>query len=327
MILPAAGLTTAMGIMPHKDDKRALELALSMDIPFWPQLPLADATEDMYVQAGRGFPGLTEQMVFNRERFEGELESYFSGELPGLRESSRTYGAFLEADLESYLMVRGQSVGPLSMGLKILDEQKKPIIYYDDVRAILYDFLQRKANEQYDELSERNARCFIWFDEPGIELLSSGFTGFTLEKAQEEYAMFLDGVKGPRGIHLCGNPDWDFLLGLDLDILSFDAFRLGHLVVKYRERLCHFLDGGGIIAWGLVPTHPEILAELSPRQLAEMFDKLASALERLGYSREQVLKRSVFAPATCNILGVGCEAAVEIAFSYLAQTARIIRGA
>jgi len=25
-----------------------------------------------------------------------------------------------------------------------------------------------------------------------------------------------------RGVHLCGNPDWDFLLGLDLDVLSLD---------------------------------------------------------------------------------------------------------
>ncbi|MEW6244742.1 MAG: hypothetical protein AB1497_10910 [Bacillota bacterium] len=325
MVLPGPGLTTAMGIMPHKDMNRALQLALSLDIPFWPQLPLADAGEDMYVQAGQGFPGLTEQMVFDRKRFYSELDDYFSRGLPALRGSSLTYGAFFEFDLAAYLMVRGQIVGPLSMALKILDEQKKPIIYYDDVRAMLYDFLQRKANEQYDELYQRNARCFVWFDEPGIELLSSGFTGFTLEKAKEEYTMFLDGVKGPRGVHLCGNPDWDFLLGFDLDILSFDAFRLGHLVVNYRERLCRFLDRGGVIAWGLVPTHPDVLEHCNPRGLAEMFGKLADALGRLGYTREQILAQSMFAPATCNILGAGCEAAVETAFSYLAKTVRIIR--
>lgn len=31
--------TTAMGIMPHTDIERAMELVLSMDIPYWPQLP------------------------------------------------------------------------------------------------------------------------------------------------------------------------------------------------------------------------------------------------------------------------------------------------
>ncbi len=31
-------LTTAMGILPHTDIERGLEAALSLDIPFWPQL-------------------------------------------------------------------------------------------------------------------------------------------------------------------------------------------------------------------------------------------------------------------------------------------------
>ena len=31
--------TTAMGIMPHHNIDGAIDLALSLDIPFWPQLP------------------------------------------------------------------------------------------------------------------------------------------------------------------------------------------------------------------------------------------------------------------------------------------------
>ncbi|UCG09639.1 MAG: hypothetical protein JSV83_01005 [Desulfobacterales bacterium] len=52
-ILPIPGnlLTTAMAVMPHKDSTQALEVALSLDIPFWPQLPRLSYYEDMYVQA------------------------------------------------------------------------------------------------------------------------------------------------------------------------------------------------------------------------------------------------------------------------------------
>ncbi len=32
-------MTTAMGVMPHTDVARALEMAQSLDVPFWPQLP------------------------------------------------------------------------------------------------------------------------------------------------------------------------------------------------------------------------------------------------------------------------------------------------
>ena len=39
LAIPGNLLTTAMAVMPHKDAAAALETALSMDIPFWPQLP------------------------------------------------------------------------------------------------------------------------------------------------------------------------------------------------------------------------------------------------------------------------------------------------
>jgi len=42
--------TTAMGIVPHRDINRALQLTLSLDIPFWPQLPHVSYYEDMYAQ-------------------------------------------------------------------------------------------------------------------------------------------------------------------------------------------------------------------------------------------------------------------------------------
>ena len=58
MPIPGNLLTTAMAVMPHTDVDRALEVALSMDIPFWPQLPNYDYYEDMYVQAAEHFPGI-----------------------------------------------------------------------------------------------------------------------------------------------------------------------------------------------------------------------------------------------------------------------------
>lgn len=51
MTIPGNLLTTAMAVMPHKDPNRALDAALSMDIPFWPQLPRMNYYEDMYVKS------------------------------------------------------------------------------------------------------------------------------------------------------------------------------------------------------------------------------------------------------------------------------------
>jgi hypothetical protein len=40
MPIPGNLLTTAMAVMPHMDPDRALEMALSVDVPFWPKRAL-----------------------------------------------------------------------------------------------------------------------------------------------------------------------------------------------------------------------------------------------------------------------------------------------
>jgi hypothetical protein len=39
MPIPGNLLTTAMVVMPQRDVDRALELSLSLEVPYWPQLP------------------------------------------------------------------------------------------------------------------------------------------------------------------------------------------------------------------------------------------------------------------------------------------------
>jgi len=51
IVFKARCSTTAMGIMPYGGVNRALELALSLDIPFWPQLSKVSPYEDMCIQA------------------------------------------------------------------------------------------------------------------------------------------------------------------------------------------------------------------------------------------------------------------------------------
>ena len=58
MPIPGNLLTTAMAVMPHKNVAEALEIALNVDVPFWPQLPNLSYYEDMYVQAAEHFPGI-----------------------------------------------------------------------------------------------------------------------------------------------------------------------------------------------------------------------------------------------------------------------------
>ncbi|MEJ2167307.1 MAG: hypothetical protein P8X90_17400 [Desulfobacterales bacterium] len=72
--IPGNLLTTAMAVLPHTDPERALKVALSMDIPFWPQLPRLSYYEDMYVQASEHFPGIVldsdkQTLAFSMDKF------------------------------------------------------------------------------------------------------------------------------------------------------------------------------------------------------------------------------------------------------------------
>jgi len=83
MTIPGNLLTTAMAVMPHTDEKRALELSLSVDVPFWPQLPNYSYYEDMYVQAAEHFPGILldldkRTLKFPMDKFILELEESLS---------------------------------------------------------------------------------------------------------------------------------------------------------------------------------------------------------------------------------------------------------
>ena len=146
-MIPGNLHTTAMGILPHDEVEPALKLALSLDIPFWPQLPHLSYYEDMYVQAAENFPGIQLFPETNSIRFD---TGKFYEELPELLERwedldyfdispdySAVYHRFLALDLSGYIAIRGQLEGPVSFGLKILDEKDRPVIFNDEVRPVI----------------------------------------------------------------------------------------------------------------------------------------------------------------------------------------------
>ena len=345
--------TTAMGIMPHRDVEQALELALSLDIPFWPQLPKVSLYEDMYVQASQNFPGIAidfdkERLIFNTARFEQELDEYFvkmdDPEAFALTaEYSAVFRKFLSKELQSYKAVRGQVIGPVSFGFKVLDENLKPVIYNDAARTILFDFIQKKANIQYRELKERNPNAFVWLDEPGLGYVFSGLSGYNEQLAKEDYHNFAEGLEGPKGLHLCAEVNLPYLLELGVEILSFDAYQIGFMPREYAGNVAEFIQSGGIISWGIIPTESTTLATQTPETLAAILSSYWEVIsENTGLSLNQIAKQALVAPARCCLSDLGqvntvgktvseCqvsgieEGLVEKAFAFLPELSQILR--
>ena len=323
-----------MGIMPHQDVDRALEVALSLDIPFWPQLPRVSYFEDMYVQALENFPGVRidsvhQRIYFDLSRFYEELPSYFEkADDPDTfkltKEFSLVYRRFLERDLSHYSAIRGQMISPISLGLKIVDENQKSIIYHDEVREVLFDFIQKKVNQQYRELREKNPNAFVWVDDPGLALIFNALSGYNEFQARTDLDRFLEGLEGPRGVHLCAKPDWDFLLKSRIEILSFDSFNCGAIIINYPS-LENFVNRGGIISWGIVPTYTELLEQETIDSLMEKLETFWEDLSRKGVDLTKLLRQSLLAPATCNLLNPDKEKTVEKSFEVLRGLSEKIR--
>lgn len=347
--------TTAMGIMPHSDIEQALGLALSLDIPFWPQLPNVSFYEDMYAQTSQNFPGIvvdpeSERISFSTATFEAELDAYSqkmadSETFSISRSYSVVYHRFLAKDLQGYPAIRGQITGPVSFGFKVTDENSRPIIYNDGVRILLFDFIQSKTNTQYRQLRERNQNAFVWLDEPGLGWVFSGLSGYSDVQARQDYQSFLTGFDGPRALHLCASINLPYLLGLGVEILSFDAYQIELLPKGYASAVAEFLRSGGIISWGIVPTDSESINKETPETLANLLLSYWEVVtENTGLSAEDIAAQALIAPARCCLKNIGqvgaCndiatgaasrnltieEQLVEKAFSYLKTLSEILK--
>ena len=314
--LQAGCKTTAMGILPHTNVERALSLALSQDIPFFPQLPNISFFEDMYVQTSQNFPGIVidpdgEKISFDTAKFEEELADYsqrmIEPEIFALNQSySATYHRFLTENLQDYPAIRGQLTGPVSFGFRVTDENSRPIIYNEGTRALLFDFIQKKTNLQYRQLKEKNQNAFVWLDEPGLGWVFSGLSGYNDIQAKQDYQSFLASFDGPKALHLCANVNLPYLLELGIELLSFDAYQMELMPKGYANAVADFLRGGGIISWGIVPTDSESLTKETPETLAKLLSGYWEVVSlNTGLSAKQIAEQALIAPARCCLKNVG----------------------
>ena len=223
MTIPGNLKTTAMAVLPHKDEDRALELALSMDIPFWPQLPHVSYYEDMYVQAAEHFPGIVLDMEkrtlrFSMDKFIDEFEetmAHFNE--PEYFDISTAYSTvyhkFLAMDLSLRPAIRGQLEGPVSFGLNVLDQDDRPILFEDTIRPFMLEFMAKRINIQLKRLQQMNSHAFMFVDEQGLQFLFTALSG----------AFFFNGEQAPRHSLMRKSG-----LGFSIEFRSRYSF-LGHL--------------------------------------------------------------------------------------------------
>jgi methionine synthase II (cobalamin-independent) len=316
MVFDSPLATTGIGSFPHRNEKEVYPLILQNfpEIPFWPQFPKRSFLEGMVLQFSQGFPNLKwddkKQTVwvdtaqgFDQEvdRFYGWLEERALEPFKIKEDFAKGIG-FLEtlasADYSKKIRyIKGQITGPVTFGLGLADEEKRPIFYEPTLREILVKHLSWKARwmeERFNHLFP-GVKTIISFDEPSLSSFGSAFSGLNREEVIVCLNECFDAVKGLRAVHCCGNTDWSLLLSTDLDILSFDAYGYLETLALYPKELSKFLERGGLLAWGIVPTSEKIEKEDS-KSLVERFRAGVSTLSKKGID-PALLQRAIITPS------------------------------
>ncbi len=306
----------AAGSLPHTDAEAACHVALSTtDIPTWPQLPRRSFRENMYVQFSERFPGIAienERIYVDRDRDpDPELELLYVAYLMNDLEHaaiSVSYAAGLhcflglEADLPP--LIKGQITGPVSWGLMVADNNRKPVLYDDVLAEAAAKHLRLKAAWIEQELRKLSPQTIIFVDEPYMSSFGSEFISLSQAEVIAAMEEVFAGIEGLKGVHSCGNTDWSLLLNTTVDILSLDAYTHADTLALYPEEVSEFLDRDGTIAWGIVPASEQIHEE-TVDSLSERFHQALALLVDKGLHQDDLLSSALIMPSCgCGSLSV-----------------------
>jgi methionine synthase II (cobalamin-independent) len=331
-----SGLPTMIGSMPHTDPQRACSIISKFlpEIPVWPQLPKRSFLENMYAQYSEGFPGIAiegERIYVDRTKdLDGPLQELYTAYLGNDVEKysiSSEYAAglysFLDMELGSARAVKGQLTGPVTWGLTVTDQDRRPILYDETLADAIAKHLHLKAAWQESVLSPRAPDTIIFVDEPYMSSVGSAFVSVSRDQVIGLLSEVFAGINGLKGVHCCGNTDWSMLLATPLDILNFDAYNYGYTISLYPEEVKSFLERGGVIAWGIVPREEGDLKGEVVKGIIDRLEAGMSALERKGASPEKLKRQCLLTPA-CG-LEPASEEAAEWALELLADVSKEYR--
>jgi hypothetical protein len=210
--------TTGIGSLPHTDVEQALDLAFSVDIPYLPTLPHL---------------GPAEEMLAPLEAKSASLPlAAWPGFLDRLGKSPQPW-------------VKVQIVGPFTAALA------SPPSVLDKVSELIF----ASALAMLKALRPTEKGVLFFLDEPSLFQFDPGqiFHRLALAKLGEMLRLLRE--NGARvGIHCCGEMDFENIIKLGIDILSFDTALSLTKILKMGPQLERWMRAGGRLALGLIPT-------------------------------------------------------------------------
>jgi hypothetical protein len=248
------GLSTSIGSLPHCDPSEAVDFVLRHQhrLPAAPSLPARSRREGMIAQAAHGVPGVKVHddgsLAIDYDALDPEAPladpGFSSDAFVGLR-------AFLTAVADRRGPVKVSLTGPVTLGIALHAAGVDPDLAFRVASSAANQ--RARALVQYVGQRVPQAQVVAFVDEPGLtQAMDPSFPVGPLDA--------IDLVSGTlatlermsiTGLHCCGEADWRLLLQAGAQILSMppDAG-----IERAAGALATFLERGGWVAWGAVPT-------------------------------------------------------------------------
>lgn len=332
-------LPLLIGSLPLSDHPAAARLIMDYtpSIPLWVQLPVFPE-EGMVPQFLPGMPAVVEQggkMYIDAvgATFDDDLLAFFEdymavSEAPDRLRGSRfalneTTGRGVAALLDTLgriksppVAVKGQVTGPVTFCTGVKDQDGRAIFYNETLRDAAVKLLALNARWQILTLSGPGCPVIIFLDEPALagfgssELISISKEEILACLREVVAAIHADG--GLAGIHVCANTDWSLVLESGADIVNFDAYAYFDRFVLYGDQIRDFLETGGFLAWGIVPTlEPETIRRETVDTLYVRWQEQFRQIAALGIAPATLFARSFITPS-CGVGALNLDLAKRV---------------
>jgi hypothetical protein len=299
----AVGLTTSIGTLPHADPVAAVEFALRCQphLPATPQLPNRSPLERRLPQAAWGISGVSVlpdgSLSIEHDRLDPSApysDPSFTGP-PFV-----TLRTFLRAIADRQGPAKFQLTGPVTLGVALSSAGVPAEVAF----ALSGTVVRSRARALLQLLAEQapGVAPLVFVDEPSLLACLEPDFPISADDALDLVSTVLATLEGgaitglrcsPRG-GMTTTVDWPLVMQTGPAVLAVPVQTQPSLVAAAAS-IAEFLDSGGRLAWGTVPTEGPVgsSAGLLWRQLSALWCELVQG----GCDVSQLRLQALVTPA------------------------------
>ncbi len=312
----------AIGSLPCTDADEAMYIVEKYfpNVPFWPQLTKISKKEDMLVQFLENMPSFFIEkncLDSDYKDFTSDLKFFLNDYNKIILDKnaiefdkyglSRDYASAFERFIHLVKNKRpryakGQIAGPFTLLTTFHDKNGTTAIHSPLFREIMLKTLILKTLWQIKEIKKASPETIpiIFIDEPSlskIQVFDETMQNYAASMIREISAI-IRANGGLSGVHCCSKCDWRIPISAGVDIINPDAFFYPEALNIFSNEIINFINHGGKLALGIVPTREKnVIESLTIQTLEEKFEEAVKNLTNKGFDEKIIIDNLIITSA------------------------------